>query len=275
MSPASRGADSSTKGRDSSYVPPLRFRSLTTFYDATVRVTTREARWRPELVAQANVRAGHRFLDLGCGTGTLTILLKQAAPEAEVLGLDADAAALRIAREKVERDGLAIEFHQALIDEASFESASFDRVVSSLVFHHLAPPAKRRALARAREWLRPGGGLHLADWGRAGNVWHRVAFLGVQILDGFENTRDHVRTGLEPFLREAGFAEVEETVRQATPRGNIPLSGGAMNLSVTPWGYIFAGDRVNGAGPARVSRHWRRSPKGCMWVDFLEPTATG
>ncbi len=223
VSRASRGGDVSTEHRESSYVPPLRFRSLTGLYDTTVRATTREARWRPELVAQANVRAGQRALDLGCGTGTLTILLNRAAPDAEVLGLDADVAALRIAREKAERAGLHIEFHQALIDEASFEPASFDRVVSSLVFHHLAPPAKRRALARAREWLRAGGELHLADWGRAGNVWHRVAFLGVQILDGFENTRDHVRSGLEPFLREAGFAEVEETRRQATPLGVISL----------------------------------------------------
>ncbi len=213
----------STERRESSYVPPLRFHALTSLYDATVRATTREVRWRPQLVAQADVRAGHRVLDLGCGTGTLSILLGRAAPEAEILGLDADAGALRIAREKAERAGLAIAFQQALIDEASFEPASLDRVVSSLVLHHLAPAAKRRALARVHEWLRPGGELHLADWGRAANVWQRVAFLGVQILDGFANTRDHVRSGLEPFLREAGFAEVEETGRQGTPLGVISL----------------------------------------------------
>jgi len=209
--------------REPPYVPPLRFGWLTGACDATVRATTREAHWRPQLVAQAGIEPGQRVLDLGCGTGTLTILLKRAAPEAEILGLDADAAALRIARKKAERAGLAIAFHQALIDEAAFEPASFDRVVSSLVFHHLAPPAKRRALARAHAWLRPSGELHLADWGRAGNLWHRVAFLGVQILDGFANTRDHVRSGLEPFVREAGFADVEETLRQATPLGVVSL----------------------------------------------------
>ena len=215
-----------TRPRQSSYVPPLRFRSLTNIYDATVRATTRESRWRPELVVQASVQAGYRVLDVGCGTGTLTILLKQAAPDAEILGFDADPAALSIAREKAARAGLAVVFHQALIDEASFEVGSFDRVVSSLVFHHLAPPAKRRALVRMRGWLRPGGELHLADWGRAGSIWQRVAFLGVQVLDGFENTRDHIRSGLVPFLREAGFVDIEETRREPTPLGVISLYRG-------------------------------------------------
>jgi len=208
---------------DRSYVPPLRFAWLTPFFDATVRATTREARWRPRLVTQARVQPGHRVLELGCGTGTLTVLIKTACPEAQVVGLDADEQALAIARGKAEGAGLEIEFRHGLIDEARFDPDAFDRVVSSLVFHHLAPDGKRRALARVRQWLRPGGELHIADWGRAGSVWMRAAFVGVQLLDGFENTRDQVTSGLEPFLAAAGFAEVQETHRVPTPLGVVSL----------------------------------------------------
>ena len=51
----------------------------------------------------------------------------------------------------------------------------------------------------------------------------RAAFVGVQLLDGFANTRDQVRSGLEPFLTGAGFAEVRETHRVPTPLGVVSL----------------------------------------------------
>ncbi len=208
---------------DRSYVPPLRFAWLTPLFDATVQATTREALWRPRLVAQAQIQPGHRVVELGCGTGTLTVLIKTGFPGAQVVGLDADERALAIARSKAKRLELEIEFQHGLIDEASFDARSFDRVVSSLVFHHLAPDGKRRALARARQWLRPGGELHIADWGRAGSLWMRAAFVGVQLLDGFANTRDQVRSGLEPFMAAAGFTEVRETHRVPTPLGVVSL----------------------------------------------------
>jgi len=58
-----------------------------------------------------------------------------------------------------------------------FAPSSFDRVVSSLVFHHLTSENKRRTLVKVRELLRPGGELHIADWGRPHNALMRVAAL--------------------------------------------------------------------------------------------------
>lgn len=205
------------------YVHALRFRSLTRFYDRVLGATLKEEKFKGLLVGQARVLPGHRVLDLGCGTGTLTILLKTAAPEATVAGLDGDPEALGIAREKAAREGVAIEFHEALAWDAPFETASFDRVVSSLVFHHLTTENKRRTLRRIREWLRPGGELHVADWGRAQDLLMRLAFLPVQILDGFETTSDSVRGLLMPLMREAGFEEVTETRRERTVFGTLSL----------------------------------------------------
>ena len=67
--------------------------------------------------------------------------------------------------------------------EPPFEAKSFDRVISSLLFHHLTTDDKRRTLAKLRELLSPGGELHVADWGKAQNLVMRLAFLGVQLLE--------------------------------------------------------------------------------------------
>jgi SAM-dependent methyltransferase len=104
-----------------------------------------------------------------------------------------------------------------------FETGSFDRVVSSLVFHHLSTEQKQQTLAGIRRVLRPGGELHVADWGAAQNVLMRIAFLGVQLLDGFASTADNVAGRLVPLMREAGFLAVEQTHAEMTLFGTLAL----------------------------------------------------
>ncbi len=205
------------------YIPALRFHFLTRHFDTVLANTLKEEKFKSLLVKQANVRPGDRILDLGCGTGTLAVLLKQAVPTAHVVGLDADRAVLEIARKKAAEAEVEIEFHEALAWEAPFEPKSFERVVSSLVLHHLLDGDKLRTLQLVREWLRPDGELHIADWGKAQNALMRVAFLGVQLLDGFQTTTENVRRGLVPVLRDAGFRSVAETHREMTLFGTLSL----------------------------------------------------
>ncbi|MEE8585600.1 MAG: methyltransferase domain-containing protein [Acidobacteriota bacterium] len=198
------------------YIPALRFSFLTRFYDRVLSATLPEDRLKRRLVAQLAPRPGQRILDLGCGTGTLTLLIKQACPEAEVLGLDADLDALRIARLKSEGAGSRIHFCQSLAQPAPLRPHWLDCIASSLFFHHLTSLGKLRALECARKLLKPGGQLHIADWGRPHNLWMRLAFLGVQLLDGFESTRDSLQGRLIPLMEEAGFQSVCETHRVKT-----------------------------------------------------------
>lgn len=71
---------------------------------------------------------------------------------------------------------------QALAEKLPFPKASMDVVISSLFFHHLTTNQKREALEEICRVLRPGGTLHVADWGKPSNFLMRLTFLIVQFL---------------------------------------------------------------------------------------------
>ena len=122
-----------------SYIPALRFNWLTRFYDPLIRATLKEDRFRGLLLDQAAVQPGHKVLDVGCGTGTLLLMLKQREPAAEVFGVDGDPNVLKLAEQKVRDANVAIKLHEGRASEAPFQEQVFDRVVSTLVFHNFEP----------------------------------------------------------------------------------------------------------------------------------------
>jgi ubiquinone/menaquinone biosynthesis C-methylase UbiE len=205
------------------YLPALRFPALTRIYDPVVALTTRERRFKELLVEQVAPSPGQRILDLGCGTGTLAIQVKQREPAAEVVGLDADSEMLGRAREKAERAGVEITLTEGFSNELPFEDASFDRVLSTLFFHHLDPGPKRRTAREIARVLRKGGELHIADWGPPSDPAMAVAFLGIRLLDGFENTADNVHGELPSIFEDAGLEQAEQTDSLRTVLGTMAL----------------------------------------------------
>lgn len=205
------------------YLPALRFSALTRIYDPVVRVTTREGRFKEMLVEQVAPAAGQRILDLGCGTGTLAIQVKRREPGAEVVGLDADPEMLGRARAKAERENVELRLAEGMSDELPFEDESFDRVLSTLFFHHLDPAPKRRTAREIARVLRKGGELHVADWGAPADTLMAAAFLSIRVLDGFENTADNVRGELPRIFEEAGLENARQTDRIRTVFGTLAL----------------------------------------------------
>jgi ubiquinone/menaquinone biosynthesis C-methylase UbiE len=173
------------------------------------------------LIEAAGIEAGHRVLDLGCGTGTLALAIKRACPDAHVVGLDVDPKILSIARRRMERAGAAVELRHGSATAPPFADASFDRVLTTLVLHHLTTPQKRDALAAARRVLRPGGELHVADWGKPHNRAMRAVSLIIRRLDGAETTAANLAGELPGLVSDAGFAGVRETERWMTPFGTL------------------------------------------------------
>jgi ubiquinone/menaquinone biosynthesis C-methylase UbiE len=205
------------------YVPALRFEALTRFYDPVVALTTRERSFKQRLLAQAALEPKHEVLDLGCGTGTLAIWAAQAEPSARVTALDGDPTVLKRAREKAERADVSIQFDQGLSYELPYASQSFDRVLSSLFFHHLLPADKERTLAEVFRVLRAGGELHIADWGRPTSSLMRLLFFSIQLLDGFPNTQQHVAGELSLLFQSSGFDQVAVRAEFATVYGTLAL----------------------------------------------------
>ncbi|MGE0356441.1 MAG: class I SAM-dependent methyltransferase [Burkholderiales bacterium] len=202
-------------------VPALGFAFLTPLYDSVMALLMREGTFRRVLLEQAAIAPGHEVLDLGCGTGTLAAMIATRNRDVGVTGLDADAEVLAIAKRKALALGASIRFDLGLATRLPYPDASFDRVVSSLLFHHLSPQDKSKAASEARRVLRPGGEFHVVDWGRASNPLMAFLFLPVRILDGFANTRDNVEGRLPAELREAGFADARQVGAMGTTFGTL------------------------------------------------------
>lgn len=203
------------------FVPALRFRILTGLYDPLMATVMRESDWKAELVEQAVPRDDLRVLDLGCGTGTLTARLARSRRNVDVVGVDADSSVLGRARSRLATEGVRASLVEARAEALPLGDASFDRVVSSLLFHHLTTESKRAALREARRVLKPGGELHVADWARPEDSLMRLAFVPVRLLDGFETTADTVKGALPGLIAAAGFDQVEETRRRRTVFGTL------------------------------------------------------
>ena len=208
--------------KDEHYIPALSYDRLTFLYDPVVRLTTREAAFKAALLSQAQIQPGQRVLDLACGTATLTIAIKQAHPQATVIGIDGDPAILRRARAKAKQAGVEIQLDEGLSYELPYTDESFDHVLSSLFFHHLTRENKLRTLTEVRRVLKPGGEFHVADWGAPKNVLMWLASQGIVLLDG-ATTKDNFAGQLPEFIRCSGFEAVEETQHFNSLFGTIRL----------------------------------------------------
>lgn len=205
------------------YVPALGFHWLTPYYDAVVGATTRERSFKQALIKQARIEPNHQVLDLATGTGTLAIWLKQSQPQANVTGVDGDSIILSLASRKAQKANVSVQFDHGLSYSLPYTAAHFDRVVSSLFFHHLTWENKVRTARELFRILKPGAELHVADWGRADNALMRGLFLFVQLLDGFESTQDNVSGKLTKLFEQAGFVQVSQRQTFSTIYGTMAL----------------------------------------------------
>lgn len=178
------------------------------YYDLVTHIMTlgQAPRLRKMTVEQALIKPGETVLDVGCGTGEVTLLAKTHARDGQVYGIDPAPEMISVARRKAARKGLEIDFRVGVIEALPFPDSSLDVVTSSLMMHHLPEHLKGRSLAEIYRVLNPGGRLLIADFMRpTGSFLDHlfIAFTRHQRLQaGIED--------LQSLLRNAGFSQITQ-----------------------------------------------------------------
>lgn len=163
-----------------------------------------------------------RILDLGCGTGSTTLMLKQAFPWAEVIGLDLSPYMLVRAEHKAKAAGLDIHWLHGNAEHTGFPDASFDLVTASLLFHETPPAVSQSILRESFRLLTVGGEVLILD-GNQKTLRH---------LDWLNNIfeepyiRDFAGGSVDAWMGAAGFEAVQSQdlwlIHQVT-RGVKPM----------------------------------------------------
>jgi ubiquinone/menaquinone biosynthesis C-methylase UbiE len=211
-----------TKVKKDTYIPALSFRWLTPYFDMIQKWIVRDLRYKTLLLERASIKSNDRVLDLGCGSGTLAIMAKRSVPSAEVIGLDADDEILSMARQKAQQENMAVRFDIGMTFKLPYPDSSFDRVLSSIMIHHLKTADKERTAREIFRVLKPGGQMHILDFGKP------VTFYGKLLrgfLHGFEEANDNI-DGRLPEIFSAPGLKVKETGVFPTFFGDLIFLGG-------------------------------------------------
>lgn len=150
--------------RDRPFLPGMGKSWLLPLYDTFTRVAGVRA-LHERAVELAGIRPGESVVDVGCGTGNLSLAVLAARPDARVTGLDPDAAALRRAARKARRRGIPLTLVQGYADRLPAQDATLDHVVSSLALHHVDDDGRVAFARDALRALRPGGKVTVVDIG--------------------------------------------------------------------------------------------------------------
>lgn len=219
----------SNRGEGASFIPALRFRALTPLFDPFMAIILPDGEIKRRLLARVHLSDTARILDFGCGTATLTLLVKRRFPGARVRGLDVDEEILAKARRKAEADEADVGLDHFDGGRFPYPDCSFDGVVTCFVLHHLNDREKGAALREIHRVLAPGGHLYVADFDRARTATRQAAFAVARLLDGFPNTRANAHGRLQAMIKEAGFSEVREAARLPVAMGEVAFIEGSKN----------------------------------------------
>ncbi len=192
-----------TRGRDLDHVAWL--------YDPVIEGLSfgRERRFREKTLEHMAFGPEARILDVGCGTGSLTLLVaERLQPPGEAIGIDAAPRMIDIARRKAARRQVPARFLAGVAERLDFADASFDLVVNSMFTHHIDTELKRRAFSEMYRVLRPGGRLVTADVDRPTTLLGWLMGWGARWLLVQKELTDNLRGDLPGLMRQAGFVDV-------------------------------------------------------------------
>ena len=177
---------------------------LSDYYDTIT--PAEKSRFRRKQISLMHLREGEKVLDVGCGTGALSILAKLAVGETgQVEGMDIAPKMVTKAREKAARSNVEIGFRTASIDELPYPDGSFDVVISSMMFHHLPVKIKEKGLKEIYRVLKREGRFFLIDFCSPHYLTIPIMYL---MFIWISSTRYQLFGNLPSLVKETGFRTV-------------------------------------------------------------------
>lgn len=179
--------------------------SLARYYDLIVGVLSlgRERKFRQAALDLVNIQPGMKILDVGCGTGSLTIAAKDnLGVDGEVIGIDPSSNMVDVARQKAVKAGVEVDFQVGVIENLDFEDQKFDLVLSSMMMHHLPDSLKVAGLKEVYRVLKTGGTLLIVDLDPG-------AFSLASLVHGHSSRLSTELEHARPIMENQGFEPVE------------------------------------------------------------------
>lgn len=169
--------------------------------------------FRERILDLAAPETGERILEAGCGTGLTALRIAVRYPGCEVHGIDISPKMIEAARQTAKQQALTARFRVGSIIALPYPDATFDVVLTSIIYHHLDLAEKRQAVAEVARVLKLGGRYISAEFGpRARNALQRrlakgeyTLYPGHLIDAGFTIPRDEI--GVLAWGRQICFRE--------------------------------------------------------------------
>lgn len=176
-------------------------------YDSYMRKVTfgREHILREMTVGLAQVKPGDSVLEVGCGTGTLTLAAKRkAGPSGKAFGIDLIPGMIEASRRKAAQANEEITFQLGSINDIPFSENQFDVVMCSFMIFHMSEDTRRKGIAEIHRVLKPQGRLLVLDLALPAQPVQRVIAKTL-----FGGMLGHDLRELLPLMEVSGFSEVE------------------------------------------------------------------
>lgn len=169
----------------------------------------REQKFRIKTLQHMDIAPSDKVLDVGCGTGSLTLQVAERLRDSgQVIGIDAAPKMIAIARRKAQTCGSKADFSVGVSEQLEFADGAFDFVVNSMFTHHIDRELKQRSFKEMYRVLRPGGKLLTVDIDRPTTILGMVMGWGGRFALFQKELVDNLRGDLPSLIEEAGFLQV-------------------------------------------------------------------
>jgi ubiquinone/menaquinone biosynthesis C-methylase UbiE len=199
--------DSATRQVDEDQEMKSAMEKMVPSYDSYMRNVTfgRERTLREMTVNLAQVKPGDCVLEVGCGTGTLTLAAKrQAGPSGRAFGIDIIPGMIEASRRKAAQAKEDITFQYGSIDNIPFPADQFDAVMCSFMIFHMSDVVRRKGITEIQRVLKPQGRLLVLDLALPSKGLSRAI-----AKMAFGGMLQHDLQELVPLMEASGFSNIE------------------------------------------------------------------